>query len=504
MTTVRLLTAVPLDNSYRDTLTFSDINAQNAFFTGKTKDVKNELTYQREHMYVDYPAEYDTISDCNYLMYQNSGFTSKWYYAFILRVEYYSEGLTRIYFEIDSYQTFMFNIQIKACFVEREHVSNDTIGANLIDEGFSLGDFVSNEVTEHFFTDWWIVVGMTVDKDEPRSVVSGKYYGGVFSGVRYYAFDSYRDFNAMLDTLQTGGANAAEVITIVYMVPKDIASPNQENGAELEVNISPSEAWNWPRSTSLNGYTPRCKKLLCYPFRYCELSNLNGQTAILRYEFEALDAGGFRYQGNVLPDSKIWCWPQGYKGIPDNIDEGISIGSYPVCTWVANTYASWLAQKQTSNAMALSSAVINSGYATLTGGVVAGDAALAGSMINLITSNMKEGVTHSFTPAQARGNASSESTAIGKSMFGFRATAMSITADYARSIDDYLWAYGYAVKRVKVPNITGRPSWNYVKTVNAIVTGNCPVEHIDVIKRMLNNGVTFWHGDYVGDYSRSN
>ena len=47
-----------------------------------------------------------------------------------------SEGLTRIYFQIDSWQTFMFNVQVKECFVEREHVNNDAIGENLIDEGY--------------------------------------------------------------------------------------------------------------------------------------------------------------------------------------------------------------------------------------------------------------------------------------------------------------------------------------------------------------------------------
>lgn len=504
MTTVRLLTGVPLDNNYKDTITFSNTTVQTTYFESKVKDTKNNLSYQREHMYVDYPVEYDLINECNYLMYQNAAFSSKWFYAFIINMEYWSEGLTRIYFEVDSYQTYMFNVQIKSCFVEREHVNDDSIGANLIDEGLSLGDFIINDVSEHYFTDWWIIAGLTVDPNAPKSVVSGKFYGGVFSGVRYYAYKSAGSFSAMLDLLQTGGVNPSEVINIVYMLPYDIVSPNQEDMAELEVNPAPSEAFNWPRNNTLNGYTPKNNKLLCYPYRYCLLSNLNGQTAELRYEFEELDAGGFRYKGNLLPDSKIMCWPQGYKGISDNVDEGISLGSYPVCTWVTNTYASWLAQRQTSNAMALSSAIINSGYNAMVGGVSQAAASLGSSAISIVTNDMKEGVTHSFSPAQARGNASSESTAITRGRYGFRATGMSITYDYAKSIDDYMSAFGYKVNRVKTPNITGRPSWNYVKTVNAVVVGACPTPHSNNIKQMLNNGVTFWHGDFVGDYSRNN
>ena len=64
--------------------------------------------------------------------------------------------------------------------------------------------------------------------------------------------------------------------------------------------------------------------------------------------------------------------------------------------------------------------------------------------------------------------------------------------------------YGYATNRVKVPNMEGRESWNYVKMNNVIIKGSIPVDSMDSIKSMFNNGIRFWHGDFVGDYSRSN
>ena len=57
---------------------------------------------------------------------------------------------------------------------------------------------------------------------------------------------------------------------------------------------------------------------------------------------------------------------------------------------------------------------------------------------------------------------------------------------------------------MKVPNMTGRESWNYVKTNNVIISGSVPVDSMDAIKNMFNKGIRFWHGDFVGDYSRSN
>lgn len=64
--------------------------------------------------------------------------------------------------------------------------------------------------------------------------------------------------------------------------------------------------------------------------------------------------------------------------------------------------------------------------------------------------------------------------------------------------------FGYATNRVKIPNMNGRQSWNYVKTNDCKIVGSVPFNDISRIKEMFNNGVTFWHGDFVGDYNRSN
>ena len=78
--------------------------------------------------------------------------------------------------------------------------------------------------------------------------------------------------------------------------------------------------------------------------------------------------------------------------------------------------------------------------------------------------------------------------------------------EFARIIDDFFTQYGYKVNRLKIPNITGRQNWNYVKTVEAIVDGlNVPEKYIKEFERMLNNGITFWHNpSTLKDYSQSN
>jgi hypothetical protein len=75
----------------------------------------------------------------------------------------------------------------------------------------------------------------------------------------------------------------------------------------------------------------------------------------------------------------------------------------------------------------------------------------------------------------------------------------------ARIVDDYFSAYGYKVNRVKIPNITGRANWNYVKTIGCYIQANIPQEDLQEIKDMFNRGLTIWHhASTFMDYSQSN
>ena len=82
---------------------------------------------------------------------------------------------------------------------------------------------------------------------------------------------------------------------------------------------------------------------------------------------------------------------------------------------------------------------------------------------------------------------------------------MSVKSEYAKIIDDYFTMYGYKVNSLKIPNITGRTYWNYVKTIGCNFEGNIPQGDLNEIKNMFNRGITLWHNPtYYLDYSQSN
>ena len=73
-----------------------------------------------------------------------------------------------------------------------------------------------------------------------------------------------------------------------------------------------------------------------------------------------------------------------------------------------------------------------------------------------------------------------------------------------KRLDDFLSCYGYAVNRVKQPNLTGRQYWNFVQTENAVIAGDMPASSKEAIGRIFDGGITFWHdGDQVGNYTQS-
>lgn len=88
---------------------------------------------------------------------------------------------------------------------------------------------------------------------------------------------------------------------------------------------------------------------------------------------------------------------------------------------------------------------------------------------------------------------------------GFSFYKMTIKQEYAKIIDDFFSMFGYKVNEVKIPNVTGRQNWNYVKTIDANILGDIPQEDMQKLKDIFNSGVTFWHNPNTFlDYSQSN
>ena len=104
-----------------------------------------------------------------------------------------------------------------------------------------------------------------------------------------------------------------------------------------------------------------------------------------------------------------------------------------------------------------------------------------------------------------RGNADNGNVNCANGKQQFYQSRVHITAEYAEIIDDFFTMYGYTCKKVKVPNRSARPKWNYTKTNGCVVKGKAPADSVRKICSIYDNGITFWkNASEVGNYSLNN
>ena len=135
-TNLRLL-STPLESDYENTLWFPNIAAQTAYFTSKTVKTYANFNYIKKDNTIVVPDEVDNLYNCNYIMYQNSNFGTRWFYAFINSMEWASNGSTRLYVSTDVIQTWFFDITYYQSYVDRCHSDTDIPGDNIIPEDFT-------------------------------------------------------------------------------------------------------------------------------------------------------------------------------------------------------------------------------------------------------------------------------------------------------------------------------------------------------------------------------
>lgn len=112
---------IPIDNTYAHTIDFSTKDEQLAYFMGHKYRELTSFTYIRKDNKLRVGISLDDLKAVNYLTFVSSS-NSRRYYCFITNKEYSNDNTTYLTIEIDVMQTYMFDYELKPCFVERSHV----------------------------------------------------------------------------------------------------------------------------------------------------------------------------------------------------------------------------------------------------------------------------------------------------------------------------------------------------------------------------------------------
>lgn len=521
-TELRLLKC-PIEEDNLNQITFADATAQYNYFNSLSNLTCENFTYQRQDGVIRYPEHIDNIIEYNYVMYQNEAYTNKWFYAFITRMEYVNDHMTSIYIKTDVFQTWQFDLTYKRCYVEREHVNNDGYYHNLIDEGLPYGDY-QNSYFSNFTTIGTShpVMATTVDPHDGTTSVGGGTYGGIYSGSKYYVFNSDGAVNNALRKIAEGGKSAG--VVGVFLAPDWVtgytSATFDSDGIATVPQTSAVTSTNGIalplRPTALNGYTPKNKKLFNYPYFCYVLSNNAGGSIELKpedFKDNQTHVGNIDVVGTITPGCSIRAIPKDYKA-GTNLAEGeeneygLTMGKFPICSYPVDMYTNWLTQNSV-NITLQTVGTIGAGIAgavmmAVPGMQVTGGLMIAGSIgsaINTMTDIHKE----SLVPDSVQGNANAGDVIYASGKLTYTVYCKFLKPQYAGMLDDFFTKFGYKVNSLKVPNITGRSNWNYVKTDGAIIEGDVPQADLQEIKDMFNKGITLWHTtQYYLDYSRTN
>lgn len=532
---------VPIESDYKDTLYFSNKDAQYNYFYSRLYKAYPDCSYQRKDQIIRIEAHIDSLyKNCNYVMYQNTAYSNKWFYAFITDMEYINDGRTNIKIQTDVLQTWMFDYTIKSSFIEREHPISDEIGEHTIPEDLNIGiEMHCNDFKEIDYSSCYIIVASNYNPYEKVKYAGITMRSGILSGVQWFVFplgyttydDDLQAINQFINLTANGGG--AENIQSIFAVPKKLL-PDKElleiEGQKCKFVKSSlystaggvDDSVNIDQPTTLDGYTPKNNKLFCFPYSYILATNNSGSTNIYKYEdFKFInhydEAGNVvSKERNVRFDIKqvacegcsIKIYPKGYRGVSGDgfLDDGFMCGKLPTFSWTSDSYTNWLTQNalnmSASVGMAALGGIASMGYGATSGALLGGGGALAGALQGgvggvassfqaILNAQVQKHNAH-FLPNIAQGNVNGGDINYACGQIGFYFYLMSIKKEYAESVDNFFTMFGYKCNRVKVPNKNHRKRFWFTKTADINIHGAIPNLDMQIIKNCYNNGITFW------------
>lgn len=504
--TITIYTGVPLNNKYEHTF------ASNSFISASASSSRTFSAQSYSRVSENkIRVEYEVSSGFNpynatYLLIRNPSYNTNKYYCFVTDVHYVNDRTVEITFEIDVIQTWLFggNATIRKCFIEREHQNDDTIGANIIPESVSLGETKEffRGSTQHGLSQPFVLTfdcNVTADGTE----ISGENIQGLVYQVGRTEFNLGGGQLEALDWLRENGAKLKENFIGCRLTPSiqstlDYGSLNQDI-----LTIS--------RPTTIDGYTPTNNKLFTAPFLSIMIKTPYGQQKTYAYEFFKDGEANFRESVGIEPTSTITLAPSHYNGNSaiQNIGDGVSLGNFPIMPTTTSSYETWASEKfagvagdliSTLGAGVAGFAVGSLGHNPVTGMIGAGWG-IVSSLAGKIGGAISEANTEKLHGADVISGGSGSIRDYQLGVYNFFAFDKAVNAQTAKTIDDYFTMFGYKQNKLDYPKYRNtRFDWHYVKTIGCNVQGDCPASDLAKIATIMDNGITFWNTDKIGNY----
>lgn len=537
--TMILFDNVRIDPRYENTIWFETWADQNTYFMNKATQnhTFNSQSYQRKNRgYLRLQTSYSNVFNCSYMMYKNSSFENKWFFAFVETIEYINNNTVEIKYTIDVLQTYMFDYSLLPCFVEREHSRFDEIGANVLPEDIPVTEwrYYDSSVcppfdTTYVDTNYPVVV---VASTESAADVSGLsaypyvHWGGnqqVFNGLYLYGFPlpysasggATPSPNLITFLNQVVANNKRDSIIAIFMCAGGFAPrlvPQVGSFVYADPPYSNPYTWRIPKQQSWT-YTyndgvrtktgPRNKKLYTFQFNKLIITDHDKASAEYAYEYFNGDLTDciFKVYASITPNPEFSCVPDHYKGMNEAYMHQLVSHGYPQCSWSSDSFSRWLAQ----NKYDLAGNAISSIIPMIAGaGIPIIEAVAGANVLRNVTNVVSKMLTVASLPRQLEGTVG-QNVNIQSDAIGFHYYYVKAIDEVLAMADDFFDMYGYKTCVHKIPNTHVRQHWTYTKTSGCIIQGSVPSDDAKKIEEIFDKGIRFWvNGDQIGNYALLN
>lgn len=527
---IKLYRGVPLSPDHADVLYItSEEQALNYLYNYSAREFTQESYTRGETGVLKVKESADALLLYNYLSWANNwpNGQKKYFFAFITSVNYINNNCTAIEFIVDNYMTWFPHLQLGQCFVEREIPASDKIGEHTLDEGLETGDLVNSfHTTYDFGEDLYYLFQASTDKyGNPHTrIVNGiacplyMFTEPVGTTDLEQIVNYYHGTNAY--STDPPNTNNPDNMISINLIPKFLADQVGTSSAISQ------DVYHFAREMELDNYVPRNKKLFCFPYSRICVSNNSGTVTEYRWELFSDPQDPiveFDIIGTTMGNPSILCYPEDYDRVDEKYDNAIAMTNFPPIPWINDTYKAFIAQNKANIVSSIigtvmgtagaAGATVSTGFKSSkeAGGAAAsigGTLGVIGSMaspVQNVLSIMTEQKAHQFAPDTVANLAQSDMIMLLAKRMRFDFYNVTLKREVARSIDEFFDAFGYACRRIKVPDIHARQSWSYVKTAGCILKGSAPADAKADIIRMFDSGIRVWTSPLIiGDFTQPN
>lgn len=354
-TEVHLLSNVPFNFSYNNVMDFDTLEDQTTYFINKSVMTFQDLTHQRvNNTTINLEVQYEELYNVNYMMFQNDKIPGKWFYAFIVKYDYVSPKVTRITYQIDVYQTWLFEMQWQTSYVEREHTKrfnqDGTPVINTIEEDLNYGSDYKTIYKTKCNNDniiWLVAITkISIEQLLGSSTIHSGRIANIYQPLHYTLIPIDLDGIAVTINGQPGGydfitglgndpTTVGQLVSLFFTpyVPFTYSIDSNNNITTNDGNVHfvsgagvggfydyyGDNSWtpiNYNVSNNMFSLMPNYSesKLLMYPYTLIELTDMQGNTATLKPQNFDDKSLSFDVMGCISSQPKTAIYPHGYLG----------------------------------------------------------------------------------------------------------------------------------------------------------------------------------------------